>query len=113
MTKLLELPTIPYIGVNITIKTMNTVANPILLIRITLAFSSPRNFELIVNDNVPGITAKLIICIATTASTYSGKIIGKTIGVNNSPPVIIIIDEIIAMILLLTVLSPAESCGNV
>ena len=62
---------------------MNIVANPILLIRITLAFSSPRNFELRVNDIVPGITAKLIICIATTASMYPGKIIGKTIGKQN------------------------------
>ena len=88
---------------------MNIPAKTILLERIILLFSPPRIFELRINVMVDGITAKLIICIAEIASSYSGKIISIIIGATKIPSRVIKIEDVIAKIFIFVLDSPTES----
>ena len=67
-------PIIPYDIPNVIVKT-DVVNNAISLpINTNLLFSSPSNWEVKIRLRVMGITAKLIILMASTASEYFGNI---------------------------------------
>ena len=91
------------------VKMANEIPVPIMTI---LLFSLPKNCDSRINEILPGTTTKLIILIASIASTNLGKKLSIKIGAINIPRIDMKIEKIIIIIFTCLLLVPVASSGS-
>ena len=99
-TKVIDIPIIPYNGPKITMPTIIMQSVIIFSISTDLLFSNPNSLELNNNVSVYGITARLIILIASMTSMYCGNNIGIIWGNTVTPKKTIPIEAKIVIFLI-------------
>ena len=91
------------------VRKTNEIPVPIITI---LLLSFPKNCASRINAILPGITTKLIILIASTASMNLGKKFSIKVGAINIPKTDIEIEKIMTIIFGFLFLTPLDSCGS-